>query len=214
MIASNAYTEGDWTELRRNFFPGYYYQVASVPLTRRRRAADSCPVARVPGTPGRRSAAFAATKTGRLLLGSLGNGNQKPAWFLKAWADRVQQHYFPLPQTGGVGVHLDRLHRIHSRSFDASVRAGARFSGSHRLQRSGRDHGNSVSAKRLPITCVTEILRRYRFPLRPCSHWPGQGYAVVCMRRVFRCITRASACALLSDCLKFVAGSGAFRRSD
>lgn len=33
VIASNAYTEGDWTELRRNFFPGYYYQVASVPLT-------------------------------------------------------------------------------------------------------------------------------------------------------------------------------------
>jgi hypothetical protein len=34
-------------------------------------------------------------KDGRLLLGSLGNGNQKPTWFLKAWADRVQQHYFP-----------------------------------------------------------------------------------------------------------------------
>ncbi|BCQ59002.1 hypothetical protein PBOI14_07520 [Pseudomonas sp. Boi14] len=31
VIASNAYTEGDWTELRRNFFPGYYYQVASAP---------------------------------------------------------------------------------------------------------------------------------------------------------------------------------------
>ena len=33
VIASNAYTEGEWTELRRNFFPGYYYQVASAPLT-------------------------------------------------------------------------------------------------------------------------------------------------------------------------------------
>ena len=33
VIASNAYTEGEWTELRRNFFPGYYYQVASTPLT-------------------------------------------------------------------------------------------------------------------------------------------------------------------------------------
>ena len=33
VIASNAYTQGEWTELRRHFFPGYYYQVASVPLT-------------------------------------------------------------------------------------------------------------------------------------------------------------------------------------
>ncbi|MGV8514876.1 FAD-dependent oxidoreductase, partial [Pseudomonas aeruginosa] len=27
-----AYTEGEWTNLRRHFFPGYYYQVASAPL--------------------------------------------------------------------------------------------------------------------------------------------------------------------------------------
>ncbi|PBD27899.1 FAD-dependent oxidoreductase, partial [Pseudomonas aeruginosa] len=32
VIASNAYTEGEWTNLRRHFFPGYYYQVASAPL--------------------------------------------------------------------------------------------------------------------------------------------------------------------------------------
>jgi glycine/D-amino acid oxidase-like deaminating enzyme len=44
---------------------------------------------------------------GRLLLGSLGNGNQKPTWFLKAWADRVQQHYFPYLKPVE-GVHLDR----------------------------------------------------------------------------------------------------------
>ncbi|WP_137818566.1 FAD-binding oxidoreductase [Pseudomonas sp. 2FG] len=94
VIASNAYTEGEWSELRRNFFPGFYYQVASAPL-------NSEAAARIlPGGQGswdtrqvlssiRRDAA------GRLLLGSLGSGTSKPAWFLRAWADRIQQHYFP-----------------------------------------------------------------------------------------------------------------------
>ncbi|MGV8861460.1 MAG: NAD(P)/FAD-dependent oxidoreductase [Pseudomonas sp.] len=94
VIASNAYTEGEWTELRRNFFPGYYYQVASAPLTEE--AAQRI----LPGGQGSWDtrqvlSSIRRDADGRLLLGSLGNGNQKPAWFLKAWADRVQQHYFP-----------------------------------------------------------------------------------------------------------------------
>jgi len=60
VIASNAYTEGEWTELRRNFFPGYYYQVASAPLTDDA-AQRILPVARVRGTRARCSAASAAT---------------------------------------------------------------------------------------------------------------------------------------------------------
>ncbi|MNZ27234.1 Gamma-glutamylputrescine oxidoreductase [compost metagenome] len=94
VIASSAYTEGEWTTLRRTFFPGYYYQVASRPL-------DGPEAARIlPGGQGswdtrqvlssiRRDAA------GRLLLGSLGKGTGKPAWFIRSWADRIQQHYFP-----------------------------------------------------------------------------------------------------------------------
>ncbi|MEG2393305.1 MAG: FAD-dependent oxidoreductase, partial [Pseudomonas sp.] len=94
VIASNAYTEGEWTELRRNFFPGYYYQVASAPL------ADAAAQQILPGGQGSWDtrqvlSSIRRDADGRLLLGSLGNGNQKPAWFLKAWADRVQQHYFP-----------------------------------------------------------------------------------------------------------------------
>ena len=94
VIASNAYTEGEWTELRRNFFPGYYYQVASAPLT------DAAAAQILPGGQGSWDtrqvlSSIRRDADGRLLLGSLGNGNQKPAWFLKAWADRVQQHYFP-----------------------------------------------------------------------------------------------------------------------
>ncbi len=52
VIASNAYTEGDWTELKRNFFPGYYYQVASVPLTEDA-AHDILPAGKARGTRGR-----------------------------------------------------------------------------------------------------------------------------------------------------------------
>ncbi len=94
VIASNAYTEGEWTELRRNFFPGFYYQVASAPL------GGEAAACILPGGQGswdtrqvlssiRRDAA------GRLLLGSLGSGTSKPAWFLRAWADRIQRHYYP-----------------------------------------------------------------------------------------------------------------------
>ncbi|CAJ0557578.1 unnamed protein product, partial [Mesorhabditis spiculigera] len=32
VISTGAYTEGDWSELQKNYFRGYYYQVASKPL--------------------------------------------------------------------------------------------------------------------------------------------------------------------------------------
>jgi glycine/D-amino acid oxidase-like deaminating enzyme len=94
VTASNAYTEGEWTELRRNFFPGFYYQVASTPLT-----GDAA--ARIlPGGQGAWDtrqvlSSIRRDADGRLLLGSLGSGTRKPAWFLRAWADRIQRHYFP-----------------------------------------------------------------------------------------------------------------------
>ncbi|MDB6141192.1 MAG: FAD-dependent oxidoreductase [Pseudomonas sp.] len=119
VMASNAYTEGQWTELRRNFFPGYYYQVASVPLTED--AAQQI----LPGGQGSWDtrqvlSSIRRDADGRLLLGSLGNGNQKPAWFLKAWADRVQQHYFPYLKpvewectwTGTIAFTPDHLLRL------------------------------------------------------------------------------------------------------
>ena len=94
VIASSAYTEGEWTQLRRTFFPGYYYQVASRPL-------EGAEAARIlPGGQGSWDtrqvlSSIRRDAEGRLLLGSLGKGTGKPAWFLKSWADRIQQHYFP-----------------------------------------------------------------------------------------------------------------------
>lgn len=94
VLASNAYTEGEWTELRRSFFPGFYYQVASAPLS------DELAGHILPGGQGAWDtrqvlSSIRRDAEGRLLLGSLGNGAAKPAWFLRAWAERIQQHYFP-----------------------------------------------------------------------------------------------------------------------
>ncbi|HEX8595426.1 MAG TPA: FAD-binding oxidoreductase [Pseudomonas sp.] len=94
VIASNAYTEGQWTELRRSFFPGYYYQVASTPMNDEA-AQRVLPFGQGSWDTRQVLSSIRRDADGRLLLGSLGNGNQKPGWFLKAWADRVQQHYYP-----------------------------------------------------------------------------------------------------------------------
>lgn len=94
VIASSAYTEGEWTQLRRTFFPGYYYQVASRPL-------EGAEAARIlPGGQGSWDtrqvlSSIRRDADGRLLLGSLGKGTGKPEWFIRSWADRIQQHYFP-----------------------------------------------------------------------------------------------------------------------
>ncbi|MGU2127371.1 L-pipecolate oxidase [Pseudomonas aeruginosa] len=94
VIASAAYTEGEWTNLRRHFFPGYYYQVASAPL---HGAAAERILPHGQGSWDTRTVLSSIRRDaqGRLLLGSLGNGANKPAWFLRQWADRIQSHYFP-----------------------------------------------------------------------------------------------------------------------
>lgn len=94
VIASNAYTEGDWCALRREFFAGYYYQVASQPLSST--SADAI-LPNGEGAWDTRQVLSSVRRDaeGRLLLGSLGNGSNKPAWFLRRWAERIQRHYFP-----------------------------------------------------------------------------------------------------------------------
>lgn len=94
VIATNAYTEDYWNQVRDHFFPGYYFQVASRPLPEEL-AGDIL--------PGRQGAwdtrmvlsSIRRDAEGRLLLGSLGRGDGKPLSYLHCWADRVQQHYFP-----------------------------------------------------------------------------------------------------------------------
>ena len=94
VIASNAYTEGEWSAVRGQFFVGYYYQVASAPLSG---AAAEAILPNGEGAWDTRQVLSSIRRDaeGRLLLGSLGNGTGKPAWFLRRWAERIQRHYFP-----------------------------------------------------------------------------------------------------------------------
>ncbi|WP_263142655.1 FAD-binding oxidoreductase [Pseudomonas sp. RIT-PI-AD] len=94
VIASNAYTEGDWTQIRRHFFAGYYYQVASVPL-QGEAAQRILPHAQGSWDTRTVLSSIRRDAEGRLVLGSLGNGEGKPDWFMRSWADRIQRHYFP-----------------------------------------------------------------------------------------------------------------------
>ncbi|MDE1168628.1 MAG: FAD-binding oxidoreductase [Pseudomonas sp.] len=119
VISTGAYTEGDWTDLQRNFFRGYYYQVASKPLS----GAGADDVLRHgQGSWDTRTVLSSIRRddAGRLLLGSLGRLDNKPAWFVRSWADRIQSHYFPklgkveweMHWTGCIDFTPDHLMRL------------------------------------------------------------------------------------------------------
>ncbi|WP_017905201.1 L-pipecolate oxidase [Pseudomonas asplenii] len=119
IIASNAYTEGEWAEVSKHFYAGYYYQVASTPL--------SGPEADQVLKGGQGSwdtrtvlSSIRRDAEGRLLLGSLGNAANYPLWFIRNWADRIASHYFPqlgridwqCTWTGRIGFTPDHLLRL------------------------------------------------------------------------------------------------------
>ena len=119
VLATNAYTEDRWNEVRRHFFVGHFYQVASRPLSGG--AADEV-------LPERHGAwdtrmvlsSLRRDAEGRLILGSLGKGEGKPAAFLRCWANRIQRHYFPrlnsieweYSWTGRIGFTPDHTLRL------------------------------------------------------------------------------------------------------
>ncbi|WP_295517560.1 FAD-binding oxidoreductase [uncultured Pseudomonas sp.] len=118
VIASNAYTEGEWTTLRKQFFAGYYYQVASQPLGPE--ADFILPQGRGSWDTRTVLSSIRRDAEGRLLLGSLGNMAGRPASFIRAWADRIQRHYFPslgrvdweCTWTGRIAFTPDHLMRL------------------------------------------------------------------------------------------------------
>ncbi|NNJ18509.1 FAD-binding oxidoreductase [Pseudomonas putida CSV86] len=119
VISTGAYTEGDWTDLQKHFFRGYYYQVASVPL--HDAAADNV-LKHGQGSWDTRTVLSSIRRDdqGRLLLGSLGRVDNKPSWFIRRWADRIQGHYFPelgkveweMHWTGCIDFTPDHLMRL------------------------------------------------------------------------------------------------------
>lgn len=119
VISTGAYTEGDWSELQKNYFRGYYYQVASKPLVGPE--ADNV-LKHGQGSWDTRLVLSSIRRDaeGRLLLGSMGRTDNKPAWFIKGWADRIQTHYFPklgkveweMHWTGCIDFTPDHLMRL------------------------------------------------------------------------------------------------------
>lgn len=94
VIATNAYTEDHWNSVRRHFFSGHFFQVASPPLSGEE---AECILPERQGAWDTRTVLSSLRRDadGRLLLGSLGSGEGKPASFIRCWANRIQRHYFP-----------------------------------------------------------------------------------------------------------------------
>ena len=119
VISTGAYTEGAWTNLQRHFFRGYYLQVASMPLEGA--AADGV-LQHGQGSWDTRTvlSSIRRDEQGRLLLGSMGRFDNKPGWFIRSWADRIQSHYFPqlgkveweMHWTGCIDFTPDHLMRL------------------------------------------------------------------------------------------------------
>lgn len=119
IIATNAYTEGEWTEVKKTFYLVDYYQIASEPLTGE--AADRI----LPYKTGSWDTRLALSsirrdQEGRLLLGTVGGKAMKSKAFYQNWANIVQKSYFPdLPKFdwqyewyGHFGFTQDHIMRI------------------------------------------------------------------------------------------------------
>ncbi|WP_182405637.1 FAD-binding oxidoreductase [Psychrobacter sp. GP33] len=94
IIATNAYTEGEWTEVSKTFYQVFYYQIASEPLTGE--LADRILPHRNGAWDTRLAlSSFRRDKDDRLLLGTVGGRNCKPKEFYQSWANYVQKSYYP-----------------------------------------------------------------------------------------------------------------------
>lgn len=94
VIATNAYTEDHWNQVRRHFFPGHFFQVASHPLPDEI-AGDILPERQGAWDTRMVLSSMRRDSEGRLILGSLGKGDGRPQAYVRVWADRIQRHYFP-----------------------------------------------------------------------------------------------------------------------
>ncbi|RTQ97206.1 L-pipecolate oxidase [Halomonas nitroreducens] len=94
VVATNAYTEDDWNQVKDHFFPGHFFQVASPPLPEEI-AGDILPERQGAWDTRMVLSSMRRDAEGRLILGSLGRGDGRPMAYVRCWADRVQRHYFP-----------------------------------------------------------------------------------------------------------------------
>lgn len=119
ILASNAYSQGDWNPVRGQFFAAHYFQVASVPMPAAL-AAEVLPD--IPGAWDTRTVLSSVRKSAdnRLILGSLGDGEAAREPLVRSWATRIQRHYFPhlgklaweCTWSGRIGFTPDHLMRL------------------------------------------------------------------------------------------------------
>lgn len=118
VIATNAYTEGEWNDILKTIYFVQYYQIASEPLTSTQ--ADKI----LPHRNGSWDTRLALSsirrdKDGRLLLGTVG-AYQGKSGIYQSWANLMKEKYFPqLGQvnwqyqwTGKFGFTTDHIMRI------------------------------------------------------------------------------------------------------
>lgn len=94
VVATNAYSEDDWNQVKDHFFPGHFFQVASPPLPEEL-AGEILPERQGAWDTRMVLSSMRRDAEGRLILGSLGRGEGRPMAYVRGWADRVQRHYFP-----------------------------------------------------------------------------------------------------------------------
>ncbi|MGP5542843.1 L-pipecolate oxidase [Psychrobacter celer] len=119
IIATNAYSEGEWTDIAKTFYLVYYYQIASEPLSG---AAAERILPYKTGAWDTRLAlsSFRRDNDNRLLLGTVGGTQMKPKSFYQSWANAVQKSYYPdLPAfdwqyewCGSFGFTQDHIFRV------------------------------------------------------------------------------------------------------
>lgn len=119
IIATNAYTEGEWTEIAKTFYLVAYYQIASEPLSGE--AADRILPYKTGAWDTRLAlSSFRRDSDDRLLLGTVGGRKLKPKSFYQSWANTVQKSYYPdLPAFnwqyewyGNFGFTQDHIFRV------------------------------------------------------------------------------------------------------
>lgn len=93
VIAGNAYTEGEWTELLKTIYFVCYYQIASEPLSGSA-AARILPYGNGSWDTRLALSSIRRDREGRLLLGTVGLSEGREALYLK-WAQTMCRHYFP-----------------------------------------------------------------------------------------------------------------------
>ncbi|WP_299078381.1 FAD-binding oxidoreductase [uncultured Paraglaciecola sp.] len=94
IIATNAYTKGEWTEATKTFYLVSYYQIASESL--RGEMADRILPYKTGAWDTRIAlSSFRRDKDGRLLLGTVGGSAYKPKGFYQLWANNIQKSYYP-----------------------------------------------------------------------------------------------------------------------